>query len=57
MQVKVISADSERELEREINEYIDVYEYRRKRILDIKFGGMHRVSHREPYWTAMIIVE
>lgn len=57
MQIKVISADTERELEREINKYITVYEYSGKRILDIKFGGMHRVSHREPYWTAMIIVE
>lgn len=57
MQVKVISAGSEREMEREINEYITVYEYSGKRILDIKFGGMHRVSHGGPYWTAMIIVE
>ena len=58
MQVKVISADYERELEREINEYIDVYEYSGKRILDIKFAGRDYGSKRyEEKWSAMMIVE
>lgn len=57
MRVKVIYENQSILLEKAVNRYLEECERVRKKVVDIKFGGMHRVSHGEPYWTAMIIVE
>lgn len=57
MRVKVIYENQSILLERAVNRYLEECEIAGKKVIDIKFGGMYRVSHGEPYWTAMIIVE